>query len=122
MKYFRAMEKRTGKVVYSEVIQKVKTIKSEQVRVDSPELFEFVIQKDELKKLSEILKAYFGEPFQTQDQTLQQSVDRLTSLYGGIWGNQTLYYADRDLVCEFAMLWPWSDNCRITVKLIRHVK
>ena len=46
---------------------------------------------------------------------------QVTKNYGGIQKQQTLYYKDRDGVADCAMIWPWNDGSRSTVKMAQGV-
>ena len=39
--------------------------------------------------------------------------------YGGIQVGQVLYYRGSEGISQLAMIWPWQDGVRLTVKIIQ---
>ncbi|MDD5218238.1 MAG: hypothetical protein PHN49_04425 [Candidatus Omnitrophica bacterium] len=104
---------------YPELLQAIKKIRCEEVRVDSDEFYEMVIRKDSLKELSDVLGQYFGPPLKTAEAQPSREASKAAEPYGGIWKGQTLYYLEHDRQAHVAMLWPWSDGVTITLKMIQ---
>jgi len=101
---FEEVKKALGKVVF------------ETVRSDSDSYFEAVVVKKELGSLMGVLEDNFGSPVGPSTKEAAFSVVDVIARYGGIRGGQTLYARNEHGVVFFVMLWPWSDQQRVTVK------
>lgn len=104
---------------FQEIKTAVNGIKLDTLRLDSDNHFEAVIAKDELTKLVTLLEGFFGPPAFPSKVKLSASVRQNIDALGGIMSGQTLYYSSEGDVAIFAMLWPWSDGQRTTVKIFR---
>jgi hypothetical protein len=91
----------------------------EVLRTDCDNFFEGVIIKEELNKLNSQLKSLFGEPVYPSKNRLAYKVQQTVDGLGGVTAGQTLYYNDSGRESILAMLWPWKDGQRITVKIIQ---
>jgi len=104
---------------FDKLKNEIKTIPFDALRCDADNNFEAVVVKDELEKLIARLQKFFGAPvFPSQDKLtfqMRQAVDG----FGGIMPGQTLYFWNQGIETIFAMLWPWSDGERTTVKIIK---
>jgi len=78
---------------------------------------EFVLDVDNLPKVYPVLEEYFGPPFKPCGVAPSKEASARTAPYGGIQKQQTLYYVERDGQSSCAMIWPWQDHTRATVKV-----
>ena len=101
------------------VRDKVKKIKISELRSDEKDNYEAVISKNELGKVNELLTDYFGPALFPSAKELSKQVLGKIDAFGGIQPGQTLFYASQGNTVIFAMLWPWGDGQRITLKLIK---
>ncbi|MDO8662892.1 MAG: hypothetical protein Q7K98_06715 [Candidatus Omnitrophota bacterium] len=103
---------------FSEIREEVKKLGFELLRTDTKDYFEAVIIKEELAKLEERLKKFFGEPAWPAKDELSSEIQKKINSFGGIMPGQTLYCKKDGRDSIFAMLWPWQDGLRTTVKIM----
>ncbi len=106
-------------MTYIELISQLKKLPLEEVRNNSNQFFEFVIQVKELGGLHALLEAYFGSPLKPAGKNPSKEMDRSVSGYGGIRADQTLYQLEDDKNSHYAMLWPWANGALVTVKIVQ---
>ena len=106
-------------MTFPELLAEVKKIKHEELRAQSEDYLEVVIAKDTLEPLHKILTAYFGSPFKPEGQAPSGEASRRAKPYGGIRKDQTMYFRQDGDHSECALLWPWGNGIRITVKVIQ---
>ena len=106
-------------LVFQEIKNALNSIKLDELRLNSDNHFEAVIAKDELSKLVTLLEGFFGPPAFPSKIKLSAPIRQNIDALGGIMSGQTLYYSSEGGVTIFAMLWPWGDGERITVKIFR---
>lgn len=104
---------------FSEVKEEVKSVNFETLRTDCDNYFEAVVIKNELDKLGERLNKFFGEPAWPSKNRLSYQMQEAVKAFGGIMPGQTLYFKNQGNEAIFAMLWPWQDGVRTTVKIIQ---
>ena len=104
---------------FSEIKAEVKSVNFEALRTDCDNFFEGVIIKEELGKLNSQLHSLFGEPVFPSKSRLAYKVQQTVDGLGGVMPGQTLYYNDSGRESILAMLWPWKDGQRTTVKIIQ---
>lgn len=104
---------------FNDVRNNIKTLNFEILRTDCDNFFEGVIFKQELDKLHLQLKNLLGEPAYPSKNRLAHKVQERVDGFGGIMPGQTLYYKDLGADNIFALLWPWKDGQRTTVKIIQ---
>lgn len=104
---------------FSKVRSDMKNLSFESLRTDCDNFFEGVIVQQELEKLNLQLKSLLGEPVYPSKNRLAHKVQQTIDGFGGIMPGQTLYYNDSGTDSVLAMLWPWKDGQRTTVKIIQ---
>lgn len=104
---------------FSEIRKEIKEIPFSTLRMDRDNYFEAVIVKNEITRITEALNKFFGSPVFPSSSKLSFKVQELTNGFGGIMPGQTLYFWNEGSDTVFAMLWPWQDGERTTVKLIK---
>lgn len=102
---------------FNKIREGVKALKFEALRTDCDNYFEAVVIKEELESLSLSLKVFFGEPAWPSKSNLSIKARELINGFGGIMPGQTLYFRDEGNESIFAMLWPWQDGLRTTLKI-----
>lgn len=103
---------------FEKIREEVKKLAFESLRTDSSDYFEAVIIKEELAKLHERLAGLLGAPAWPSKNGLSAEIKRKVDGFGGIMPGQTLYFRNEGKSAVFAMLWPWQDGLRTTVKII----
>ncbi len=96
----------------------VKKLGLELLRSDTGDYFEAVIIKEDLVELHGKLKIFLGEPARPPENKISSQVRKKINDCGGLMPGQTLYCKDEGGDFIFAMLWPWQDGKRVTVKII----
>ena len=104
---------------FSEIRKNMKRFSFETLRIDCDNFFEGVIIGQELEKLNNQLKNLLGEPVYPSQNRLAHKVQKKLDGLGGLMPGQTLYYKDLGVDSILAMLWPWKDGQRTTVKIIQ---
>ena len=104
---------------FSVIRKDMKMFSFEVLRTDCDNFFEGVIVGQEVDKLNGQLKNLFGEPVYPSKERLAHKVRKTVDGLGGLMPGQTLYYKDSGSDSIIAMLWPWKDGQRTTVKIIQ---
>jgi hypothetical protein len=104
---------------FNAIRKEMKSFTFEVLRTDCDNLFEGVIIKEELDKLNSQLKNLFGEPVFPSKIRLTHKMQETVDGLGGVVPGQTLYYNDSGRESILAMLWPWKDGRRTTVKIVQ---
>lgn len=102
---------------YIQLKEEVKKLGFKMVRLDDADYFEAVLLKSGLEQLTKKLDSLFGPPKWPSEKQLSAEVSEIIQDFGGIREDQTLYFLNEKNLSIFAMLWPWSDGERITLKL-----
>ncbi len=95
----------------------VKKLAIETTRMDNGEYFEAVIGRACLEGMVRALEGIFGAPVWPSDNKLSKDTQALIKSVGGLRKGQTLYFLSKEGSSVFAMLWPWQDGERITIKM-----
>jgi len=104
---------------FSLIRKDMKMFSFETLRTDCDNFFEGVIVGEELNKLNQQLKNLLGDPVYPSQNRLAHKVRQSVDGFGGVMPGQTLYYKDLGVDSILAMLWPWKDGQRTTVKIIQ---
>lgn len=104
---------------FIEIKADMKNLDFDMTRNDSDDYFEAVIKKSNLAKLVEVLEKKFGLPAWPSRNKLSKDIEMIVKKFGGLRNGQTLYFLMKEGRSLFAMLWPWQDNERVTVKIGR---
>ncbi len=104
---------------FSAIKKDIKGLNFDALRTDCDNFFEGVVVKKELEKLNARLKSFLGEPVYPSQSRLTHEVQETIDGFGGIKPGQTLYYKNSGNNRILAMLWPWQDGERTTVKIIQ---
>ena len=106
---------------FDELAQKLQSIPVDEERKRSEGYVEFVLSSRHLAQLYQVLEKYFGPPFKPPGVAPTKEAEDLARSYGGIMKHQTLYFLQRDGLANCAMIWPWGDGSRVTVKIAQGV-
>lgn len=104
---------------FDEIIWKIKSIKHEETRRDSEDYLELITSGTALKDLHGILTTYFGPPHKPAGDEADAETHDKTKDFGGIQKDQVLYLSKHGGNEDFAMIWPWKNGDRATVKIIQ---
>ena len=110
-----------GGLTFKELIEQLKRIPCEEIRKESDGYYEFVISTQSLAQLYPIFEVYFGVPFKPAGISPSDEAKDVSKNYGGIQKQQTLYYIHREGMSNCAMIWPWGDGSRATVKIAQGI-
>ena len=103
----------------ADLIQNLKQIPISEVRTETADRFECVLENNNLKSLIPKLDEFFGLPKKPAGTKASGEIADLASDFGGVLHNQTLYYTVKNGTTHLAMIWPWSDGTTSTVKIFK---
>ena len=109
------------KMSFEWLVQRLESIPCDERRKQYRGYFEFVLSGGRLPQLYPILEEYFGVPFKPAGVKPTREVENCARSYGGILKQQTLYFCKHKEWSNCAMIWPWSDGSRATVKVAQGV-
>ena len=104
---------------YNALRNDMKRFNFEALRTDCDNFFEGVIVQKELEKLNLSLKSMMGEPVYPSKSRLPYKLQTAVDGFGGVMPGQTLYFKDSGNDSVLALLWPWKDGQRTTIKIIQ---
>jgi hypothetical protein len=104
-------------MTFEEMLDAVRKLEAEEIRHDRSDYLEIVIPMPEAQKAAILLESFFGPPFKPPGQNPSKLASERSDRYGGVLKNQTLYWIETDARASCAMLWPWNDKNRVTVKI-----
>lgn len=100
-----------------QVMSELRKIHHEQTRRESEDYLEMVMFHESLPELKKIFDNYFGPAIKPYGKAPDPASQEISTPYGGVAQDQTLYHTVRDNAPQVAMIWPWSDGKRVTVKI-----
>ncbi|MFH1093426.1 MAG: hypothetical protein V1739_04625 [Candidatus Omnitrophota bacterium] len=101
-----------------EIIERCRKFEIYQQRRVTDNYAEIVMLTDEIMSWSAVFNEILGDPVSPAGVTPTAEHTQITSEYGGIFADQTLYKKDFPENTIIAMFWPWQDGKRITVKVV----
>lgn len=102
---------------FNKLKTELKSAGLDTLRIDNEDYFEAVVKSSDLDVIVRILEGVFGPPAWPSRNKLSKEVEGLIKNAGGLRKSQTLYLLNKEGRSVFAMLWPWQDGERITVKI-----
>lgn len=106
-----------GDVTFGELLTEVKKSSFSEKRQDTEDYFEAVVETENIPGVCSALELYFGPAFKPPGKVPTQNDTAVAAHLGGIQKNQILYYIERENQSSCAMVWPWSDGTRSTLKI-----
>ena len=97
----------------------VRGVRFDEVRTENEDYFEAVLLKKDLEGLLARLDKAFESPHGAGNRRtlLSKEAGRAIEDLGGMRGGQTLYVWQEGSRPILAMLWPWQDGQRVTLKI-----
>ncbi len=102
-----------------EVMRRTRKIQHEQTRRESEDYLELVMFRDSWNDVLSLFEGYFGPALKRAGESADEEAETITNRHGGIAQDQVLYHAARDNAQHIAMIWPWADGKRMTVKILQ---
>jgi len=102
---------------FDNIKAEIKKMEPDMTRMDNENYFEAVIGHARLGEMVRVLEGIFGAPAWPSDKKLLRDTEKLIKDVGGLRKGQTLYVLNEEGCSMFAMLWPWQDGERITMKM-----
>ena len=103
---------------FDNIKAEIKKIEPDTMRMDNEDYFEAVIGNARLEEMVRVLEGIFGAPAWPSGKKLSKDTQILIKNVGGLRKGQTLYFLNNGSGCStFAMLWPWQDEKKITIKI-----
>ncbi len=106
-------------MTFEDLLEQVQKIPCEEKRAREADYCEAVFGAANLVALNGLLESCFGPPLKPEGKPPSADATKYSKAYGGVQGNQVLYYRLQNSRSEMAMLWPWSNGASMTLKLIR---
>jgi len=106
-------------MTFKDFLDQIRTLRVEELRTQTVEYFEAVIFTAGLDPWNKILTGYFGPPIKPEGSSPSGEADRHAKPYGGIRKDQTMYFRQEGDHSECALLWPWGNGTRVTIKISR---
>ncbi len=100
-----------------QVFEQLSSLAIEEERSVSEDYLEIVFLNKEFSNWDKALSGILGPAVKPAGQAPTSEDDALTSEFGGIFDNQTLFKKDMDGKCVIAMFWPWQDKEHTTLKM-----
>lgn len=104
-------------MTFSELAAQIKKLPPDELRSDSAELLECVFNTKSSGKLTAALEGFFGMALKPAGQNPTKEVKACSDQFGGVRNNQTLYYRTAEGASYCALIWPWSDETKATLKV-----
>ncbi len=101
----------------SDLTAQIKKLPLEEVRSDSTGLFECVFHTESSGKLTALLEGFFGPAVKPPGRNPARELEACSAEFGGVRKNQTLYCVENAGFFHCAMIWPWSDETKATLKI-----
>ncbi len=108
-----------GPHTIEEVMHRARQIRHEQTRRESEDYLEMVMFCDSWNDLLSLFEGYFGPALKPAGEQADEEAETVANRFGGIAQDQTLYHALHENAQHVAMIWPWSDGKRMTVKILQ---
>ena len=102
-----------------ELMQRLKNVEYEEIRRESEAYLEAVFKVNAMEEIGLILEEYYGPAFKRAGVKPGREASECTKKYGGMQEEQVLYFRSQEGVSQLAMIWPWQDGVRATVKIIQ---
>lgn len=102
---------------FDKLKEEIKKVELETTRANDDRYFEVVVKKDCLGGMVRILEGIFGAPAWPSNNKLSRDIEKAIKNFGGLRNGQTLYALSGEGFSVFAMLWPWQDGQRTTIKI-----
>ncbi len=102
---------------FHELTDRLKETPIDELRKDQQGYLEFVLSVNNLSSAYSVLENYFGPPFKPAGVASSKEAMARAASYGGIEKQQTLFYIEHGKQSSCAMIWPWQDKARATIKV-----
>lgn len=102
---------------FEKIKRDLENIGLDNKRVDNDDYIEAVVKKESIGKIMQVLEGTLGKPVWPSQNKLPKDADKIVKNFGGLRHGQTFFFLSKDGSLLFAMLWPWQDGERITVKI-----
>ena len=106
-------------MTFTELASALKNVPVQELRAMEEDYVELVVTVDELASVEAQLSSCFGAPLKPKGMAPSAAAIALSAAYGGIQGNQIMYYRKEASGAELAMIWPWGNGLQATVKVIK---
>ena len=102
---------------FDKIKAEVKNIGLDTPRADNDDYFEAIVKKDSIDKAMQVLEGLLGKAVWPSPNKVPKDAEKIVKNFGGLRKGQTLFFLSENGVSLFAMLWPWQDGERITIKM-----
>ena len=102
-----------------EVMRRTRKIKHEQTRRESEDYLEMVMFLENWNDVLSLFEGYFGAALKRAGEEADEAAEQIANRFGGIAKDQVLYHSLSEDFEHVAMIWPWSDGKRMTVRILQ---
>jgi len=106
-------------MTFDDLLEQIQKIPCSEKRAREQNYCEVVFAKPSMQEVNTALEACFGPPLKPEGKPPSAEATQYSKAYGGVQGNQVLYYRKSANGDEMAMLWPWGNGVSVTLKMIR---
>ena len=106
-------------MVFSDFLKEIKKLNLREIRSDTENFLECVVEISFSTQLKNSLESYFGPALKPTGEIPTKKAEEIAAPFGGVRQNQTLYYCQRSSLGYATMIWPWGDGVLMTVKIFQ---
>ena len=107
-------------MTFDQLVERLTDIPFDEVRKKYDGYLEIVLSGNHVGRLYPELEKFFGVPFKPAGVEPSEGPSQdFAKRYGGIRKHQTLYFLTQGEKASCAMIWPWENGGRVTLKLAR---
>ena len=106
-------------MTFDDLLEQIQNIPCSEKRAREANYCEVVFAQPNMPQVNAALEACFGTPLKPEGKMPSAEATEYSKAYGGVQGNQVLYYRKSASGDEMAMLWPWGSGASVTLKMIR---
>jgi len=106
-------------MTFDDLLEQIQNIPCSEKRAREANYCEVVFAQPNMPQVNAALEACFGTPLKPEGKMPSAEATAYSKAYGGVQGNQVLYYRKSASGDEMAMLWPWGSGASVTLKMIR---
>lgn len=104
---------------FEKMKSEVKKVALETIRIDNEAYFEAVVNKQSLSEAVCVLEKMFAQKAGPGVCNVPKDIEKVIKCFGGLRQGQSLYLSSEEKPSAFAMLWPWQDGERVTLKMAK---
>lgn len=104
---------------FAKLFEEIKALPITELRFANDSYLECVIHLEKMPQFSPVFENFFGLQINPKTCPDWKEISNFINHYGGVRGNQSLYFLRREGTVYYAMIWPWGDRTSATVRVER---